>query len=535
MNSENNTIKLLTWMATNRDPRFLENVIYALEKKTGKKVDTVYYLHGGPEKDQKEIFKIRDEVKAFFEKKLNFETINVGVFNSSNHDEVMTHLITALEPRLNTLGDICINISSGTPTMSTVWMFLKILNYFRDRATFYDAPKYRPSIHRSNDVVPKEDQKIYPFNYSSAFNTMVGIRTANRQKVGLKDTFLGTNSRVRLRQDAQEKIKLYSKIDNVPMLILGERGVGKSATVKQLIKDIKKKEVIEAVCGAMDSNLADSMLFGHVKGAFSGAVKNHDGLFKQAEKKILFLDEVQDLPKSTQRKLLRTIQEKDHPYCPLGSETEEKANVQFIFASNNTMEQLYEKLDPDFLDRIKMFSVRIPSLKECKADILDDWNAVWGSCKSQGNKIIPEEAPWNDDLQAFFDDDINLEGNIRSLQKVAYQIIAWEAWDKPDRIKEILKELRQENIETYRCLHKKGEKNESMDRGNSINDNVFPFEQEIKALGLDYNWKNAVHMFKKKLAEQAVEHCGNSIPKAWKMLNCNKNTISDALDMKFKP
>lgn len=543
MNTDNTSIKLLTWMASNRDPRFLENVIYALEKKTGKKVSTVYYLYGGKEKDKAVVNEILGRVQKFFCKKLNFVPIYAGVFNPTNHEEVMVHAMNALEPMLGTMGDICINITSGTPTMSTAWMFLKALDYFKGRATFYDAPKYQPNIHPSDDVVPKEEQTIDLFNFSAAFNIMKGIRAANVkiQKGALKETFLGSNSRSPLRQLAYEKIKQFSQIDNVPMLILGERGVGKSATVKHLIKEFKKKEVFEAACGAMDSNLADSTLFGHKKGAFTGALDNHKGLFERADKNILFLDEIQDLPKSTQRKLLRTIQEKDHPYEPLGSEEEKKANVQLIFATNNTMEELCEKLYPDFFDRIKMFTVRIPSLRECKVDIEDDWNTIWNSCRPTERrkdlKFIPEEAPWDDNLREYFNDDINLESNIRSLQKVAYQIIAWEAWDDPQKRKRILDDLHQENLEIHNSLQKISRKAKASENSLPVDfedSSVLPFEQEFKEKGLEYKWTDVVKMFKEKLAVQAVKQCGMSIPNASKLLKCDKNTISDVLPEGFK-
>lgn len=536
----NNNIKLLTWMATNRDPRFLENVVDALERETGKKVSTVYYLCGGKEREQKEIQEILANVKAFFGKTLEIVPIHAGTFNHSSLNEVMEHAMRALEPMLGTMGDICINISSGTPTMSIVWMFLKSLNFFRGRATYYDAPKYQPSIHRSNDVVPKGKQEIYLFDFDNANTVMSNIRAANRklQSTGLKDTFLGANSRVALRREAFERIKQFSKIDNVPMLILGERGVGKSAAVKYLIKEFKGKEVFEAPCGALDSNLAESMLFGHKKGSFTGAYADQEGLFERADKNILFLDEIQDLPRTTQRKLLRTIQEKNHPYTPLGAKEEKHANVQLIFASNNTMEQLYEKLDPDFFDRIKMFMVRLPALRDCGADIQDDWNAVWQSCVPQGRqknlKAIPTEAPWNDELEEYFKNPYNLEGNIRSLQKVAYQIIAWEAWDIPQKISAILKELGQENMEAHDCLQKIARKNKGTEvaalesaalEGATQDGTALPFERECRELGLEYNWENLEDIFKKTLIESAEKKWGSRAVAAEK-LGCNPSTIS---------
>lgn len=559
--SENTKLKLMTWMATNRDPRFLENVIYALEHQTGKKVDTVYYLCGGPADDQPKIKDILETVKSYFKNQVKVEPIDVGAFNSSDHDEVMKSLMKALAPRLSSMGDICVNISSGTPTMSTIWMVLKAMDFFRGRATYYNAPKYKPSIHKSNDVVPKEKQIIETINFDAAVAFIKEIQRSNKKvlKGSLEDSFLGLNSRSPLRQEAYEKILKYAQFDNVPMLILGERGVGKSSSVRQLIGKIKNKKVLEAMCGALDSNLADSMLFGHKKGAFTGAISDQPGIIEQAEGQVLFLDEVQDLPRSTQRKLLRTIQEKDHPYTPLGGKTEMKANVQLIFATNNSMEQIYEKLDPDFLDRISIYTVRIPSLSECAIDLQDDWQTIWTSCRPKADKkdgkVIPEIAPWNEPLQEFFDYEIcdggkpckvNLEGNIRSLQKVAYRLLAWSAWDEPQKMKSVLEDIQNENIHNHNSMCMVNQKknmniagvlpplgtsgsplaaagaSSNSSQGTAAGPQVFDIENFPEFQNCTK--KQAEHLFKKRLAQWAHKKYG-TFEKAAEALDCTRETL----------
>lgn len=529
MSTENKSLKLLTWMAANRDPQFLGNVIYALEKLTDKKVSTVYYLYGGKEKDIDEIQKVLSEVKDFCkENELTLNSIDTGIFDPDDLKQVLNHAIKALVPKLDSMGDVCISISSGTSTMTAVWLFLKSLNFFKGRATFYQAKKYTSQVERSNDVFPRDEQPIKRLDFGGAnklINTIMQEESRKNPNGGLNDTFLGKGSNVELRKKAFERIQQFANIDNVPMLILGERGVGKSAAVKTLIGDIKKKKVVEAACGAMDSNLAESMLFGYVKGAFTDAKTDQDGLFDEANGSILFLDEIQDLPRNTQRKLLRTIQEKDHPYRPVGSTKDKHANCQLIFASNNTMEQLYEKLDPDFFDRIKMFTVYLPPLRECGDDIKNDWQAVWTSCRphglQNGGKKPPVEAPSPDVIWDFLKDPINLEGNIRSLQKLAYQIIAWQVWDDPNEIKKILDELHQENIEAHNCLQKIKRKS-----GDAENLDT--------AIVTDCCWDDAVKSFKESLAVRTVKSCGMSIPRAAQKLGCDKNTISKALPEKFR-
>ena len=95
----------------------------------------------------------------------------------------------------------------------------------------------------------------------------------------------------------------------MPLLVLGERGTGKTRIVATLVPELKRRpgNVVTLACGGLDSSLADSMLIGHRKGAFTGAVGDRPGLLAEADDGILFLDEVQDLPKAAQRKLVRVF------------------------------------------------------------------------------------------------------------------------------------------------------------------------------------------------------------------------------------
>lgn len=516
-------LKLLTWMATNRDPRFLENVIYALEKSSGKKVGTVYYLHGGSASDQIKSEPILQAVKDFCKNKVQLELIFVGTIDVNDHSQVLNGMIHALEPRLHEMGDICVNITSGTPTMSTIWMVLKAMDFFNGRATYYSAQKYKPSIHRTNDVEPKEKQKIEKIDFEIKNSYLRMVQKIRKENPA--EAILGINSKVPARQKAFEQITRFAAVDGVPMFLMGERGVGKSSTVRQLISKFKNKKLVEVVCGSFESNLADSMLFGHKKGSFTGAINDRKGFIEQANGGILFLDEIQDLPKSAQRKLLQVIQDSNHAYTPVGSDEPKTADLQFIFASNHPLEKLRQELCPDFFDRISFFTVEIPSLKDCKQDINDDWQAIWNSCrpkndKKKGNPNIPETAPWNDTLQEFFAKDVNLQGNIRSLQKVAYQLIAWEAWDDETRQKETLAELEANNKEKYRIDHPEESQPSAQpgDQGNS------PFAIEKFPEFQEQSWKACEKSFKKTLAQWAYKKYG-TYEKAATALRCTKETL----------
>ncbi|MCP4351904.1 MAG: PAS domain S-box protein [Desulfobacterales bacterium] len=157
-----------------------------------------------------------------------------------------------------------------------------------------------------------------------------------------------------------------------PVLITGETGVGKEMTAKAIHSQgaRNKKPFVAVNCGALPGDLLESELFGHVRGAFTGAVSNRPGLFREAEGGILFLDEIGDMEKRLQVKLLRAIQENE--IRPVGDDRTYAIDLRIICATNHNLQQLAE--DGDFrLDlyyRISVIPIYIPPLRERPEDII---------------------------------------------------------------------------------------------------------------------------------------------------------------------
>ena len=156
-----------------------------------------------------------------------------------------------------------------------------------------------------------------------------------------------------------------------PVFIQGQSGTGKELVARQIhLQGSRAKAPFIAVnCGAIPSELMESEFFGHLKGSFTGAVNDSDGLFKAANGGTLFLDEIADLPLSMQVKLLRVIQEKS--VRPVGAHQEDKVDVRIISASHKDLDTMVRdsSFRQDLYYRINVIGVTVPPLSERSDDI----------------------------------------------------------------------------------------------------------------------------------------------------------------------
>jgi len=191
-----------------------------------------------------------------------------------------------------------------------------------------------------------------------------------REKVKSKQGFGGIVGR------APEMEKLYRIIAKAansvhPVLILGESGTGKEMVARSIHYSgpFRDKPFIPVDCGSLVPTLIESELFGHVKGAFTGANQAKDGLMAMAEGGTVFLDEVGELPVDLQAKMLRAIQEKE--IRPVGSTRRVAINVRILAATNRDLEQavMQGAFRRDLYFRLNVLSLRIPPLRERRQDI----------------------------------------------------------------------------------------------------------------------------------------------------------------------
>ncbi len=201
---------------------------------------------------------------------------------------------------------------------------------------------------------------------------------------------------------------------DLSILLTGESGTGKEV-IADLIHNLSprsKGPLIKINCAALPRELIESELFGSVKGAFTGANMDREGLFKQAEGGTLLLDEISEMPIDTQSKLLRVLQEKE--VRPVGGRTSYKSDCRIIASTNRQVEEAVKsgKLRDDLRYRICATSVHLPPLRERREDITPLASAFLKRYGSQAGREITGFTPEAADALRAFD----WPGNIRQLQ-----------------------------------------------------------------------------------------------------------------------
>ncbi len=238
-----------------------------------------------------------------------------------------------------------------------------------------------------------------------------------RKKIGKRNQMIGESAAItRVRTIVDKVASTEARV-----LITGSNGTGKEVVAHLIHENSQRAKgpMVEVNCAAIPSELIESELFGHMKGSFTGAVKDRAGKFEQADGGTLFLDEIGDMSLSAQTKVLRALQENE--ITRVGSDKTIKVNVRIVAATNKNLQQEIEKgnFREDLYHRLNVIPIHVPDLKERKEDIpLLVNHFIHLICSEQGwkNKDINEEA-----IQAL--QQHNWPGNIRELRNVIERLI----------------------------------------------------------------------------------------------------------------
>ncbi len=230
------------------------------------------------------------------------------------------------------------------------------------------------------------------------------------------ETMSGSASPIFRSGAMQSVVRTVERIatSDVAVLITGESGSGKEviADLVHSLSPRSKNRIIKINCAALPRELIESELFGSVKGAFTGATTDREGLFRQAEGGTLFLDEISEMPIDTQSKLLRVLQ--DQEVRPVGGKTSFRTNCRIVAATNRKPEDAIKdgKLREDLYYRISAISVHLPPLRERRDDILPLAESFLKRFAAQANRSLKGFAPDAQERLTSFD----WPGNVRQLQ-----------------------------------------------------------------------------------------------------------------------
>lgn len=246
------------------------------------------------------------------------------------------------------------------------------------------------------------------------------LQTENKtlkKKVNKKYQMVGESPALKKIQDMIEKVAS----SDARVLITGPNGAGKELVAHAIHaqSDRNKGPMIEVNCAAIPSELIESELFGHVKGSFTGAIKDKQGKFELANNGTIFLDEIGDMSLIAQAKVLRALQE--NKVSPVGSDKEIKVDVRVLAATNKNMQAEIEagRFREDLYHRLSVIEIYVPPLEERKEDIqmlVEHFAKIIADEQGNATKVFDPEAIKS--LENF-----NWTGNIRELRNIVERLI----------------------------------------------------------------------------------------------------------------
>jgi two-component system, NtrC family, nitrogen regulation response regulator NtrX len=289
-----------------------------------------------------------------------------------------------------------------------------------------------------------------------------------------------------------------------PVLVVGETGTGKSLIAKEIHRWSSRKDRTFLVmnCAALPETLVESEMFGHMEGAFTGAVKRRKGKLEVADKGTLFLDEIADMTLQTQAKLLRAIE--DQEFTPVGSEEAKKVDVRIVCATNKNLEQMIKDktFREDLYYRICYEKIEVPPLRERPEDVAPLVQFFLAAHSQRTGRQLSTDPKVVQRLQT-----LTLRGNVRELQGILQAGIS--------RMEKSESTLTEYHLES-----------ELFEGGRSSPATLIPDKETVlKSVraGIDFN--KAVEDFRSLLIDAAMQDANGVGERAAKALKLNAHTL----------
>ena len=322
-----------------------------------------------------------------------------------------------------------VGLASGTPQMHACWMLLAAGGELPARLMYI-----RPNAYVSDEQTPLTEIDLSTSDFPIVHASISRLAAADESSI--KDPVETARSLGIVGVDTSFTRVLHYCAQvadgDVPVLILGETGTGKEGCARLIHKLSPRadKPFVAINCGGIAESLIDSQLFGHVRGAFTGANKDRPGIFERAHGGTLFLDEVGELPTSVQVKLLRVLQEGEVE--PLGDGQVRKVDVRILAATHVNLEQAVQdgSFREDLYYRLHVGRIEMPPLRQRRRDIVPIAQSILCKMNANSSRIRRFSSQALTKLT-----EMSWPGNIRQLSNVitiSAQLCATEVIDVED-------------------------------------------------------------------------------------------------------
>jgi transcriptional regulator with PAS, ATPase and Fis domain len=360
---------------------------------------------------QKTIEELRMSDNKFSIKKWEATGWDIGVFPISVENDFMGAVVAVPFFRDNTsqvrLGEVRERLAAFGATNDVIEKSLSKTKYFDDseRTHFCEVVNLvAEEIVTLHLEITRREDRIRELNKELGsrykYDNMIGKSKPMQSLYALLDKIKGADSTV---------------------LIMGENGTGKELIAKAIHYNSVRKDRTFVIqnCSAFNDNLLESELFGHIKGSFTGAIKDKKGLFEMADQGTFFLDEIGDTSPQMQVKLLRVLQE--GTFTPVGSTEMRKVDVRIVAATNKNLKEMVENgtFREDLYYRLNVINIRVPPLRERKEDIpvLAEF-FLQKACEAQSR---PRVTLTKRALEKLYD--YSFPGNVRELQNEMERVV----------------------------------------------------------------------------------------------------------------
>lgn len=449
--------------------------------------------------------KTRDLVSAF----LTYQGYSVSVLG--NNEDIFDTICN--KPHRIVIANIPTLLERSPEILSKAWELSPDLVIIG-----YDKPENAKSISHNERLlfIPK------PLNLDELESVVMRAREYQAMKVrsntaALSDQFPHFLCST-IIGNSRQMLSLFEMIEkvaesNATVLVQGESGTGKELAAKAIhqLSSRSSRNFVPVNCAAIPDDLLESELFGHVKGAFTGAYANRPGRFEMADKGTLFLDEIGDMKANLQVKILRVLQGKE--FEPVGSARSQKVDVRIIAATNKNLEELVLTRDfrEDLYYRLSVIPITIPPLRERREDIPLLINHFLGRFNNDKRRMVKGFS--RDALEILCNYD--WPGNVRELENLVERMITIieSGFITPDDLPERYLSNRppqQEKMADIRSEHVQ--------------------HDELPPGGICLNTE--VEEFENRLITMALQRTGGNKKEAALLLNLKRTTLIEKLKKK---